>query len=104
MAAGDVIHMVNEQGPKELKQFSIAKAAKKLNEIQHMEVKTLHDIPPMFAKLGEMVLYDMEFQNCIVTEFNRKVLIDRILFALIGFGMGAIVPLVIWLASFHIGG
>ncbi len=103
-AMADAIHMVNDQQSTDLKQLSVAKAAKKLHEIQAMDVKTLHDIRPMFTKLGEMVLYDIEYQNCMTIEFNRKKLLDRILFSLVGFAMGAVVPTVAWLASIHMGG
>jgi len=103
-AMRDAIYMVNDQQPADLRQMSVAKAARKLNEIQAHDVKTLHDIRPMFTKLGEMVLYDIEYQNCMAVEFNRKKLLDRILFSLVGFALGALVPTVAWLASLHIGG
>jgi hypothetical protein len=95
--------MAQEEG-KPLKTFSMSKCHKKLNEIKEMDCRSFKDVGLVVSKLGELVMTDIEYNNCLVMEYNRHVLINRIMFTLIGFGLGALVPTVAWLASFHIGG
>lgn len=82
--------ILDEECQRTIKAFSLAEIHHKLNELNEMEIEKIKDIKPLVAKLGEILVYDIEFQNCLVHEYNRHVLVSRLAFSTIGFILGAL--------------
>jgi hypothetical protein len=104
MAVSDTLQAMSRESGKDVKTFSMAKAHTKLNEIKEVEVKSFKDVGHVVSKLGELVMTDIEYNNALVIEYNRHVLINRIMFLFVGFVLGAIIPSTAWLVSIHMGG